>query len=122
MIRNTTTSDHFINNTISISQVAYCTSKFSKEFITGLYCFKGCMLLFGLFFVWQTRSKKKTSNIALSIYNVVFASLVVVISTSLTSNKSNYNIIYTIVGIGVFACTATTLLLIFVPEVRDDFV
>ena len=124
-VKNLTKSNNLFEDTINIEQLVGCTCKYETEFTIGMYCYKGVMLIFGLFLAWQTRNANiKTQNdskqIAMAIYNVVAVSVIGVICVSVLSNTTRYEASYAIVAVCICICTTTTLLLIFVPKVCID--
>lgn len=99
-----------------------CSCKHETKFIIVLYCYKGLLLIFGLFLTWQTRYAKfkirnESKDIAMAIYNVVATSVIGVICVTILAKTTKHNAMYAVVAASIWLCNTTTLLLTFVPKV-----
>ncbi|XP_033631428.1 gamma-aminobutyric acid type B receptor subunit 2-like [Asterias rubens] len=107
-------------NTIVVLQQHNCGGELSTYFIWAVYIYKGLLLVFGTFIVWQTRNVNipalnDSKYIGLSIYNVVIFSALGVPLSYLLADNSGYT--YAIVGGLIIFCTTLTLCLLFLPKV-----
>ncbi|XP_038057134.1 gamma-aminobutyric acid type B receptor subunit 2-like [Patiria miniata] len=107
-------------NTIVVLQQHNCSGNLSTYFIWTVYIYKGLLLVFGTFIVWQTRNVNipalnDSKYIGLSIYNVVIFSGLGVPLSYLLADNSGYT--YAIVGGLIIFCTTLTLCLLFLPKV-----
>ncbi|XP_066915175.1 gamma-aminobutyric acid type B receptor subunit 2-like [Clytia hemisphaerica] len=99
-----------------------CTCEYQLHFTVTMYCYKGFLLIFGLFLAWETRNVKvavlnDSKYIGMAVYNVCVVSAVGVICASALYNTQHYTTGYLVVTISIFLCTTGTLLLIFVPKI-----
>jgi gamma-aminobutyric acid type B receptor len=85
--------------------------------------FAGLLLLFGIFFTWETRkvtieALNDSKQIGLCIYNVMVMSTITLPLVSLLS-ADQVSISFGVFSVAVLLCTTTTLSLVFGPKVRD---
>ena len=123
-LTNLTQSENLFDDTIDMEQIVGCSCEYETEFKIGIYCYKGVILIFGLFLAWQTRNanikaQNDSKETALAIYNVVAVSLVGVICVTVLANTTRHEALYAIVAVCICICTSTTLLLVFVPKVSS---
>lgn len=122
-IRNITQEEDLFADTIEIEQIVGCSCEYETQFTIGMYCYKGVILIFGIFLAWQSRNAKirmqnESKQIAMAIYNVVAVSVIGVICVSVLANTTRHHATYAIVAVCICICTTTTLLLVFIPKVR----
>ena len=99
-----------------------CSCKHETKFMITLYCYKGLLLIFGLFLTWQTRYAKfkirnESKDIAMAIYNVVATSVIGVICVTILARTTKHNAMYAVLAASIWLCNTTTLFLTFVPKV-----
>nr|XP_047123780.1 gamma-aminobutyric acid type B receptor subunit 2 isoform X1 [Hydra vulgaris] len=121
-IYNITAVENLSDDTIIIEQVVKCTCNFQTEFTIGLYCYKGLLLLFGIFLVWQikninNKSDISSKNIGVAIYNVAAVSVTGVICVSILATTTKFDASYIIIAVCICICNTATLLLIFLPKI-----
>ena len=120
---NTTLTTH-----TEIFQIAKCDGKYHNQFLIGIYCYKGVLLVFGLFLAWQTTSRGNKGNMIsassaslkgdhTAILNTVLVSVVGVICVTLLDDTKHRHALYAIVALCVILCTAVTLVVISLPKV-----
>ena len=85
-----------------------------------IYCFKGLLLLFGVYMAWETKHVKipalnDSQYIGMNIYNVVLSSVTVVALSSLLSDRPTLS--YTLVSALIILSTTVLLGLLFLPKV-----
>ncbi|XP_057314155.1 gamma-aminobutyric acid type B receptor subunit 2-like [Hydractinia symbiolongicarpus] len=120
--RNVTNKENLFADKIEIEQIVGCSCEYETEFTIGMYCYKGVILIFGIFLAWQTRNAKikmqnESKQIAMAIYNVVAVSVIGVICVSVLANTTRHHATYAIVAVCICICTTTTLLLVFCPQI-----
>ena len=119
--REVSPSEHSTN--IFLKEVFVgCSCKHETKFMIALYCYKGLLLIFGLFLTWQTRYAKfkirnESKDIAMSIYNVVATSVIGVICVTILARTTKHDAMYAVVAASIWLCNTTTLFLTFVPKV-----
>ena len=121
-IKNITTIENLFDDTINIEQLIKCTCNYQTEFTIGLYCYKGLLLLFGIFLVWQlksacNKSESSSKNIGMAVYNAAAISVTGVICVSILATTNKFEASYIIITVCICICNTTTLLLIFLPKV-----
>lgn len=110
---------------VEITEIIKCKGDYIKEFTIGMFCYKGVLLVFGVFLAWQTNSKLRGSSsysktVSLSIYNTALVSVVGVICVTLLKDTKHRHALYAIIAVCVILCTSTTLAMIYVPKVRQE--
>lgn len=113
----------FLSFGIEILMIIKCTGDYIQEFTIGMFCYKGVVLLFGVFLAWQTNSKLRGSasyskTVSLAIYNTALVSVVGVICVLLLKDTNHRHALYAIIAVCVVLCTTTTLAMIYIPKVR----
>lgn len=88
-----------------------------------LYGYKGLILVFGLFLAYETRSiKVKQINdsryVGMSIYNVVVLCLITAPVGMVIASQQDASFVF--VSLAVIFCCFLSMLLIFVPKVRNN--
>ena len=126
-ISNVTTEMTYFADVIDIKQVIKCTCEKETHFTIGIYCYKGLLLIFGIFLAWQTRHakikfKNDSKEIAMAIYNIVAVSVIGVICVTILSGTSKNQALFSIIAVCIIISTTTTLLLVFLKKVRTFFV
>lgn len=115
-------SSKHMENVIEMEQVIRCRCDNQTQFTIGIYCYKGLLLIFGLFLAWQTRNAKlkcktESKEIAMAIYNVVAVSVIGVICVSVLANTTRQQATFAIISVCIIICTTTTLMLVFLKKV-----
>ncbi|XP_071485072.1 gamma-aminobutyric acid type B receptor subunit 2-like [Diadema antillarum] len=95
----------------------------SISWLSGIYIFKGILLLFGLFLAYETRAVKiralnDAKYIGISVYNVFILSAVGALF-NMVMDPEDFTLVYTVTGLCVVICATATLLVIFLPKVID---
>lgn len=121
-IYNITTNSNQFENVIEIKQIIRCKCENQTQFTIGIYCYKGLLLIFGLFLAWQTRNAKlkckaDSKQISMAIYNVVAVSIIGVICVTVLANTTRHQAMFSIIAVCIIICTTTTLLLVFLNKV-----
>ena len=120
------TNENFFADTVKTGQVVRCNCQYFIQLLIGICCYKGVLLLIGIFLAWQLKSTKiqvqnEAKQIAIAIYNVFAVSIIGVICVSVLLNTKLHQALYAIVAICILICTTFTLLLVFVPKVSTHF-
>lgn len=103
-------------------EIEFLIEKCSLEslFYIIMYCYKGLLLLFGLFLSYSTRSVKlKQINdsrfIGMSIYNIVILCLITAPISLFIRNQINSHFIF--VSFTILFCCFISMALIFIPKI-----
>ena len=83
--------------------------------------FLGLLLIFGIFFAWETRKVKiealnDSQQIGICVYNVMVMSVVAVPLVNILS-ESQMDIVYGVTAMAILICVTTTLVLVFGSKV-----
>ena len=105
---------------VYIPQLSRCHSHHLNIWMGCIYCFKGLLLLFGVYMAWETKHVKipalnDSQYIGMNIYNVVLSSVTVVALSSLLSDRPTLS--YTLVSTLIVLSTTVMLCLLFLPKV-----
>ncbi|KAI0240075.1 Gamma-aminobutyric acid type B receptor subunit 1 [Lamellibrachia satsuma] len=106
-----------------ISRQAYiCTSKYVDQWMGALCGFKALLLIFGIFFAWETRKVRvevlnDSKEIGICVYNIMIMSVVSVPIYRLLPLQQ-MDVSFGVISISVFVCALTTLLLVFGPKMH----
>lgn len=113
---------------VEIFRIQKCESKYQNHFLIAIYCYKGLLLVFGLFLAWQTTSQaNKGSDTAssgffkgssLAIFNTALVSLVGVVCATLLQDTIYRHALFAVLALCVILCTGVTLAMLFIPKVR----
>lgn len=112
-------SEHFSETgQKEIVQIFRCTCSDESKFVIAMYCYKGVLLLFGVFIAWQTKIKTKKLQLKghtkdIAIYNIASISVIGVICFNALKNANNLDAEYAVVALCIIIGTTTTLLLVF---------
>lgn len=115
------TSDLFAD-TITQLKRTECKHTHDTAFTITLYAYKGILMLFGVFLAAQVKTAKvikKTDakQISMAMYNICTVSLIGVASITLLSEPKHFKSKYVIVGVCIWICTTTNLLILYAPKV-----
>lgn len=121
-VHNVTQTENLYADVIVVEQIVRCNCNYFTQLLIGVCCYKGVLLVFGIFLAWQTKNARiqvqnESRQIALAIYNVVVVSIIGVICASVLLTTNKHQALYAIVSVCVFICTTFTLLLVFIPKV-----
>ena len=91
--------------------------------MNDMFVRKGLLLIFGIFFAWETRKVKiealnDSRQIGICVYNVMVMSVVAVPLVSILS-ESQMDIVYGVTAMAILICVTTTLVLVFGSKVRS---
>ena len=105
-----------------IELIHKCDGRFMEEFTIGTFCYKGVLIIFGVFLAWQTNSKLRNNTshsktVSLAIYNTALVSIVGVICVSILKDTNHLHALYAIIAVCVVLCTTTTISMIYIPRV-----
>lgn len=86
-----------------------------------LYCYKGILLLFGLFLAWETRTVNipalnDSQHIGMAVYNVVIACVVGTPVVTFVHDK-RFEASFIVTAICILFSTTSTLCIVFVPKI-----
>lgn len=103
-------------------EVEHCESDNNSVWLGVMYGFKGLILVFGLFLAYETRSiKVKQINdsryVGMSIYNVVVLCLITAPVAMVIASQQDASFVF--VSLAIIFCCFLSMLLIFVPKVRE---
>jgi gamma-aminobutyric acid type B receptor len=102
--------------------VHQCTSPHYREWFSGLVCYKGLLMIFGMFLTWETRNVSfpglnDSKYIGICVYNI-FIVCIVVLPVAMVAVEANVDARYSITTISIIFCTTATLVLMFYSKVR----
>lgn len=117
-------TENVFSDTVKIEQVVRCNCTNFIQLLIGLCCYKGILLLIGIFLAWQTKNAKiqvqnEAKQVAVAIYNVFAVSIIGIICVSVLLRTTRHQALYVIVALCILICTTYTLLLVFVPKVNS---
>ncbi|XP_077985184.1 gamma-aminobutyric acid type B receptor subunit 1-like [Glandiceps talaboti] len=103
-----------------VPEILYCTSKYELYVSIGIYCYKGLLLLWGVFLAWETkrvslRHLNDSTYIALSIYVVSIACIIVLPIIYLYGDDVTFT--FTFLTTAIIVVTTATLCLVFLPKI-----
>ncbi|XP_066931876.1 gamma-aminobutyric acid type B receptor subunit 2-like [Clytia hemisphaerica] len=109
---------------IQIHQLCSCSNQ--TAFVATLVSFKVLLLIFGLFMAWETRHVhipvlNDSKHIGLAVYFVAFVSTIGAICSTALSTTGYFEESYLVIGLSIFLCTTSTLLLVFLGKVSLIF-
>ena len=115
-------TENLFADEIEIEQAVRCDCHYFQQLLIGLCCYKGLLLIFGIFLAWQTKNVKmdghnEAKQVAIAIYNVFAVSIIGIICVSVLLSSTKHMALYAIVAICIFICTTFTLFVIFIPKV-----
>lgn len=98
-----------------------CHSNYYNEWVAGLLCYQGLLLLFGMFLAWETRhvehpALNDSKSIALAVYNVFMFSALTVLTEFLLTDIPTKVLLS---RISVYGCSTSTICFLFVPKVTE---
>ncbi|XP_071496381.1 gamma-aminobutyric acid type B receptor subunit 1-like [Diadema antillarum] len=99
-----------------------CLSAHTVPFLGALTCYKGGMLLFGVFLAWSTRNIGITEindskYIALSVYTVCLTCVITVPCAYVYYSQGSINFAFSFVGGAIVIATTAVLCMLFVPKI-----
>ena len=104
-----------------IESICYklCEMLYSESSL--FFLVKGLLLIFGIFFAWETRKVKiealnDSQQIGICVYNVMVMSVVAVPLVNILS-ESQMDIVYGVTAMAILICVTTTLVLVFGSKV-----
>ncbi|XP_070548546.1 gamma-aminobutyric acid type B receptor subunit 2-like [Ptychodera flava] len=103
-----------------VPEIYHCSSRYSLYFSIALYCYKGFILLWGVFLAWETRRVSLTqlndsTYIALSIYTVFVTCTIVLPVLYLKGNDVTFT--FTFLTSAIIIVNTAILSLVFVPKI-----
>ncbi|XP_070548612.1 gamma-aminobutyric acid type B receptor subunit 2-like [Ptychodera flava] len=103
-----------------VPEIYHCSSRHSLYFSIALYCYKGFILLWGVFLAWETRRVSLTqlndsTYIALSIYAVFVTCTIVLPVLYLKGNDATFT--FTFLTTAIIIVSTAILLLVFAPKI-----
>ncbi|XP_070548397.1 gamma-aminobutyric acid type B receptor subunit 1-like [Ptychodera flava] len=103
-----------------VPEIYHCSSRHSLYFSIALYCYKGFILLWGVFLAWETRRVSLTqlndsTYIALSIYTVFVTCTIVLPVLYLKGNDVTFT--FTFLTSAIIIVNTAILSLVFVPKI-----
>lgn len=103
-------------------KIEYCQANFYWYYL--IFCYKGLLLVFGLFLAYETRSVKlrqlnDSKLVGMCIYNVAIMCFITgpVSLVNLMRQQANYH--YLFVSITIIFCCSLSMILIFIPKVVE---
>lgn len=103
-------------------KIEYCEVNFHWYYI--IFCYKGLLLVFGLFLAYETRGVKlrqlnDSKLVGMCIYNVAIMCFITgpVSLVNLMRQQANYH--YLFVSITIIFCCSLSMVLIFIPKVVE---
>lgn len=103
-------------------KIEYCQANFYWYYL--IFCYKGLLLVFGLFLAYETRSVKlrqlnDSKLVGMCIYNVAILCFITgpVSLVNLMRQQANYH--YLFVSITIIFCCSLSMILIFIPKVVE---
>lgn len=103
-------------------KIEYCQANIYWYYL--IFCYKGLLLVFGLFLAYETRSVKlrqlnDSKLVGMCIYNVAILCFITgpVSLVNLMRRQANYH--YLFVSITIIFCCALSMILIFIPKVLE---
>lgn len=103
-------------------KIEYCQANFSWYYL--IFCYKGLLLVFGLFLAYETRGVKlrqlnDSKLVGMCIYNVAILCFITgpVSLVNLMRQQANYH--YLFVSITIIFCCSLSKILIFIPKVAE---
>ncbi|XP_066913116.1 gamma-aminobutyric acid type B receptor subunit 2-like [Clytia hemisphaerica] len=106
----------------AIEEIVKCDGQYQAQFTIGLFCYKGVLLVFGVFLAWQTANRlhKKSSRSksdSMAIFNTALVSIVGVVCVSLLEDTAHRHALYVILAICVILCTGSIAAVVFAPKI-----
>ena len=103
---------------IPVLKICECTQR--TKLLGVLYGYKGILLLFGVFLVWETRNVtipalNDSKYIGISVYNVVILSAIGVTVSVVLKKTIYYELLHALVSVVVLLSTTVTLTTVFLP-------
>lgn len=103
-------------------KIEYCQANFYWYYL--IFCYKGLLLVFGLFLAYETRSVKlrhlnDSKLVGMCIYNVAIMCFITgpISLVNLMRQQANYH--YLFVSITIIFCCSLSMVLIFIPKVVE---
>lgn len=103
-------------------KIEYCQANFFWYYL--IFCYKGLLLVFGLFLAYETRSVKlrqlnDSKLVGMCIYNVAIMCFITgpVSLVNLMRQQANYH--YLFVSMTIIFCCSLSMVLIFIPKVAE---
>jgi len=120
-------TENVFADTVMVEQAVRCNCNYFIHLLIGLCCYKGILLLIGIFLAWQTKNAKiqvqnEAKQVAVAIYNVFAVSIIGIICVSVLLRTTRHQALYVIVALCILICTTYTLLLVFVPKVSCVYI
>lgn len=112
--------DPNVENQILRPYIRLCTSGHILIWSSGLYGYKGLLLIFGTFLAWETRKVRipalnDSKLIGLSVYNVIILCAIGLgVSFALGDDPGS---LFLFISCIMLFCTSATLIVIFVPKI-----
>ena len=118
------TSENFFADTVTKEQIMRCNCKYFIQLLVGICCYKGILLLIGIFLAWQLKNARIQRNggnqVAIAVYNVFAVSIIGMVCVSVLLNTNLHQALFAIVAICILICTTFTLFLVFIPQVTME--
>lgn len=132
-----------LEDVLIVRENEYCQSEQMNIFVGVIYAYKGMLLIFGAFLAWETRELNRetisnhsfyryfhpqsgnvsipalndSKHVGLSVYNVVIMCVMgAAIALVLSDQK---DAVFILISIFIIFCTTATLILVFVPKVKQ---
>ncbi|XP_072048110.1 gamma-aminobutyric acid type B receptor subunit 2-like [Amphiura filiformis] len=107
--------------TVTIHYIQQCTSDNVIFWLLPLYAYKGLLLIFGTFLVWETRKVKipalnDSKLVGICVYNTVVLCIVGVSGSFLISEDTSG--LFSFTSCIIIFCATFTLLVLFIPKVK----
>jgi len=103
-------------------KIEYCQANFYWYYL--IFCYKGLLLVFGLFLAYETRSVKlrqlnDSKLVGMCIYNVAIMCFITgpVSLVNLMRQQANYHFLF--ISITIIFCCSLSMILIFIPKVVE---
>lgn len=117
------TAENLFADTFTNKEIVRCNCNYFIQLMIGISCYKGILLIIGIFLAWQLKNAKiqvqnGANQIAIAVYNVFAVSIIGIVCASVLLNTMLYQVLFGIVGICILICTTFTLFLVFVPQVN----
>ncbi|XP_072048089.1 gamma-aminobutyric acid type B receptor subunit 2-like [Amphiura filiformis] len=106
---------------VTIHYIQQCTSDNVIFWLLPLYAYKGILLIFGTFLVWETRKVaipvlNDSKLVGICVYNTVVLCIVGVFGSFLISDSASG--LFNFTSCIIIFCATFTLLVLFIPKVR----
>ncbi|CAH1794092.1 unnamed protein product [Owenia fusiformis] len=110
---------------LRIPYIYTCEARHKAYWLTAIYSSKGLLLMFGIFFAWQTRkvtlvALNDSKEIGLCVYNVMVMAAVGVPVVNFMDSEQ-VDILYGLEATCIILCTTVTLLLVFASKMYSIY-